>query len=149
MEDTEDEEKRAGRAARLAAHAAVCDECRSGPLPLEHLVTLLNVDAVEIDSSGLSRRALARVRPALQRRALAASGRRVLLSLLPLPAVLAYDAYFLNVVYHAVAVLLPAALAAYLVLSYGAVLVLLFALTYAAIPVLVMRGEAPRLSALG
>jgi len=107
------------------------------------LAALLDAVQVQVDAATLSRRTLARLGPELGRFAQAASWRRVwvgvLLALLPLPAVVAYDAYFLRVVYAVVSVLLPAAFAAYLVLSYAAFLVLLFALTYAAIPLLVVR----------
>jgi len=132
---------------RLAAHATNCDACRNEPLPLDRLAARLNASRVDIDSTNLSRRALARLQPELERRALAAAWPRMLrgllLSLLPLPLVVAFDAYFLNIVYGLVSALLPATLAAYLVVSYGALLVLLFALTYSAIPLLVMRSGRP------
>jgi hypothetical protein len=60
----------------------------------------------------------------------------VLASLLPLPGVLAYNAYVLQAAYSLASTVLPTALVAYLVLSYAAFLTLLFALTYAAIPLL-------------
>lgn len=131
----------------LAAHASDCDACRSEPLPLEHLAARLSTSAVDIDSTLLSRRVLARLQPELERRAFAASWPRMLrgllLALLPLPLVVAFDAYFLDLVYGLVSALLPAAFAAYLVVSYGALLVLLFALTYSAIPLLMMRSGRP------
>lgn len=139
--------------ARLAAHAADCDECRRAPLPLDELGTLLCANQVDIDAGGLSRRILARVRPELERRASHASWPQVLagvlVALLPLPAVLAYDVYLLSEVYSLASLLLPAGVAAYLVLNYAAFLVLLFALTYAAIPVLLMRDGRHELPAEG
>lgn len=97
----------------------------------------------DIDVAALSRHTFARLQPELQRQAIAAGWRRVamgvLLALLPLPLVLAYNAYLLRLAYDFLSTLLPATLAAYLVLSYGASLVLLFATTYAAIPLLVQR----------
>jgi hypothetical protein len=138
---------------RLAAHAAECDECRRAPLPLEQIVAQLNTAEVEVEAAALSRHTFARLQPELQRRARALAWRRVcvgvVLSLLPLPVVLAYDAYVLSVIYDAVSALLPAAFAAYLVLSYAAMLLLLFALTYAAIPLLVLRGNRSHVAALG
>ena len=129
---------------RLAAHAADCEACHASPLPLEQLAVRLNASPVHIDATALSRRVLLQLQPELEHLALAASWPRMLrgllLSLLPLPLVVAVDAYFLSLVYGLVSALVPAALAAYLVLSYGAVLVLLFAMTYAAIPLLVMHG---------
>jgi len=55
--------------------------------------------------------------------------------------VLAYDAYLLRLLYGAMRAVVPASLATCLVASYGALLVLLFAGTYAAIPLLVARGQ--------
>ncbi|MFI5364418.1 MAG: hypothetical protein ACHQ4J_02230 [Candidatus Binatia bacterium] len=127
----------------LAVHAEHCDECRTAPLPLDRVATLLNAGSVDIDTSLLSRRVLARLTPQLQRRAAVIHWRRVaacvLLALVPLPVVLAYDAYVLHVTFEVVSVLLPATLAAYLVLSYAAFLLLLFALTYASIPLLMQH----------
>ncbi len=127
----------------LAAHAEHCDDCRTAPLPLDRVATLLNAGSVDIESSLLSQRVLAELRPQLQRRAAVVHWRRVvacvLLALVPLPVVLAYDAYVLRVMFDIASVLVPATLAAFLVLSYAAFLVLLFALTYASIPLLVHR----------
>jgi hypothetical protein len=134
---------------RLTAHAADCDACQRAPLPVERLADVLAAGAVGVDPTRLSQLALARVRAELEWCARRAFWRRVavgmLLSLVPLPAVLAYDAYVLRLAYDLVCVLLPAGLAAYLVLSYAASLALLFALTYAAIPLLVERSGPPRL----
>jgi hypothetical protein len=129
---------------RLAAHAAECDACHRAPLPFDRLAAVLNTSALDVDTRALSAHTLARLRPVLDRQAAAAWWRRMLfgllLSLLPLPLVVAYDAYFLSAAYGLVVRVLPATVAAYLVLSYAALLVFLFALTYAAIPLLVMRG---------
>lgn len=126
--------------AQLAAHSADCSECQNTPLPLDRIAAVLEATVPAIDAAALSRQTFAQLRPELQRRALALGWRRmavgVLLSLLPLPLVLAYNAYLLHVVYDLLSSLLPAAIAAYLVLSYGAFLLLLFATTYAAIPLL-------------
>jgi hypothetical protein len=134
---------------RLTAHAAECEACRQAPLPIDRLAGALGAGAVGVDPTRLSQLALARVRTELEGQARRAFWRRVVtgmvLSLVPLPAVLAYDAYVLRVAYDLVSVLLPAGLAAYLVLSYAASLALLFALTYAAIPLLVDRTGPRRL----
>jgi hypothetical protein len=133
------------RSDTLTAHAEHCDECRTAPLPLDHVATLLDAGSVDIDASLLSRRVLPRLTPQLQRRAAVIHWRRVaacvLLALVPLPAVLAYDAYVLRVTFAVVSTLLPATLAAYLVLSYAAFLLLLFALTYASIPLLMQHNR--------
>jgi hypothetical protein len=131
------------RRARLTAHGADCTECPEEPLPLDHLATLLEDATPDVDPATLSRHTFARLQPELQRRATVVGWRRVavgvLLSLLPLPFVLVYNAYFLRLLYDYLSAVLPAALAAYLVLSYAASLVLLFAATYAAIPVLLVQ----------
>ncbi|HVO26084.1 MAG TPA: hypothetical protein VMW56_20910 [Candidatus Margulisiibacteriota bacterium] len=120
-------------------------------MPLDHLASLLEDTRPDIDAATLSRHAFARLQPELQRRAVLIGWRRVavgvLLALLPLPFVLAYNAYFLRLVYGYLSALLPATIAAYLVLSYAASLLLLFAATYAAIPVLLV-GRRSRAAAL-
>lgn len=133
----------ADRSARLAAHRAECAECGNTPLPLDPIAAVLEAAVPAIDAAALSRQTFARLQPELQRHAIAAGWRRVaigvLLALLPLPLVLAYNAYLLRLAYDFLSTLLPATLAAYFVLSYGASLLLLFAATYAAIPLLVQR----------
>jgi hypothetical protein len=139
--------------ARLAAHAAACPDCTAEPLPLAQIAARLGATAPRLDASALSQRAVAQLRPELQRMTRAAVWRRVgwgvLLSLLPLPGVVIYDAYVLNIVYAAISALLPAAFAAYLVMTYAAFLLLLFAATYAAIPLLLVRAPSRRTLAAG
>src|SRR5262245_56337710 len=126
---------------RLQAHVDECLECRDQPPPIERIATALNRGEAPIDVLTVSARTLARLQPELARLATRAFWRRVaavlLPALAPLPLVLAYDAYVLRLVYGLVSSLLPEAVAAYLVLSYAALLVLIFAATYAAIPLLV------------
>jgi hypothetical protein len=125
---------------RLTAHSADCAECENTPLPLDRIAAVLEATVPAIDAAALSRQTFAQLQPELQRRAMAVGWRRiaigVLLSLLPLPLVLAYNAYLLRLMYDTLSALLPGTVAAYLVLSYGAFLLLLFATTYAAIPLL-------------
>ena len=138
--------------ARLSAHSADCVECKNMPLPLDRIAAVLEAAVPAIDAAALSRQTFVQLQPELQRRALAGGWRRiavgVLLALLPLPLVLAYNAYLLHVAYDLLRNLLPAAIAAYLVLSYGAFLLLLFATTYAAIPLLMVHQPAESRSAL-
>jgi len=139
-----------GGARVLREHAQECAECGT-QVPIDRLAGLLDSTAVSIDAAALSQRVLQRVRPELERRAGAAWWRRVaaalLVALVPLPLVVAYDAYLLQMVYGLVSALLPSTVAAYLVLSYAAFLVLLFATTYAAIPLVLSR--PPRLAGGG
>jgi anti-sigma factor RsiW len=132
----------------LTAHLGECDACRADEPSLRRLRTILASSAVDLDPSLLSRRALPRLRHELQRVASARSWRQivmaVLLALVPLPAVLAYDAYLLHAIHGLVSSVLPTAFATYLVGSYAAFLLLLFATTYAAIPVLLGRSEPMR-----
>ena len=140
------------RRSQLSTHHADCTECQDAPLPLDRIAAALEATVPAIDAAALSRQAFAQLQPELQRRAMAVGWRRiaigVLLSLLPLPLVLAYNAYLLHMVYDLLSSLLPAAIAAYLVLSYGAFLLLLFATTYAAIPLLMAHRPVESRSAL-
>jgi hypothetical protein len=135
--------ERDDRLSRLMAHGADCTECRAAPLPLDHLAAVLEEAAPDLDAAALSRHTFARLRPELQRRAMQTGSRHIaiamLLSLLPLPLVVAYDAYFLRLAYDFLSAVIPATFAAYMVLSYAAFLLLLFASTYAAIPLLVVQ----------
>ncbi len=128
----------------LAAHVEDCDGCRVDVPPVDLIAARLAAVNVPIDATALSRRTMLRLRPELQRCASAALWRRaavgVLLALLPLPAVLAYNVYLLHAAYDVLLALLPAAVVAYLLASEAALLVLLFAATYAAIPILLARG---------
>jgi len=136
----------------LAAHVAECDECRVAPPPLARVTAVLEASVVLLDATALSRRALLRLQPEVARMAVSNLWRKVLaallLALLPLPGVLAYDAYLLRLVYELASALVPAALAAYLIFGYAAFLILLFATTYAAIPLFLAErrvGERPAL----
>jgi len=127
---------------RLLAHAADCEECRRAPLPMREIATLMDEAVPDVDVGALSQHAFACARPLLHRRRAGWSWQLaagLLLALLPLPVVVAYDAYVLHLAYEFLCGWVPAAVAAYLVLSYAATLVLLFASTYAAIPLLVNR----------
>ena len=138
------------RADPLAAHARECVECETTPLPLQRIAAALDAAAVPIDATALSQRVHRRLRAELSVRAAAAFRRRVIvglaLSLLPLAAVVLYDAMVLQLAYTLARDVLPQAVATYLVATYAAFLVLLFALTYAAVPVVLMR---PRRLAAG
>lgn len=130
-------------ARRLGEHAEECGECRATPLPLGELARVLAQQVVAIDAVALSRRVAAALQPELARLASVwfwrRFGRGVLVALLPLPAIVALDAWLLSYVHEWAAAWLPEALATYLVVSYGALLVLLFAATYAAIPLALAR----------
>jgi len=136
------------RLARLTAHGAECPECRDAQPPFDRIAALLDSAVPPLDAAALSQHTFARLQPELQRRAVAVGWRRVavgvLLALLPLPFVIAYNAYLLRFAYDLLSTLLPAALAAYLVITWGAFLVLLFGTTYAAIPLLVAQRSAVR-----
>ena len=127
----------------LAAHVEACDACRADTPPVDRIATLLSAATVSIDAAALSQRTIVRLRPELERCASAALWRRaatqVLLALVPLPAVLAYNVYLFRMAYNALLALLPAAVVVYLVTTEAALLVLLFAATYAAIPILLAR----------
>ncbi len=152
MSTVDRDDASAGRRA-LVTHLQECEACRTSALPIERIATLLDASVVEVDAGTLSRRLLLRVQPELQRRAAWVFGRQVaaavLVALLPLPVVLAYDACLLHLVYNVVSWLLPARVASYVVLSYAAFLALLFALTYATVPVLLARRVLPQERAHG
>ena len=136
--------------ARLAAHAAECEACQAAPLPMNRIAILLDAAEVRLDAAALSARVMVRLRREL-RLAGGVSWRAVALVLLravlPLPAVVAVDAYVLWTAYALGKAILPGPLVAYVVLSYAALLLLLFGLTYAAVPLLVARQRPARAAA--
>ena len=113
--------ERNDRLERLTAHSADCTDCRAAPLPLDHIASLLDEAVPHIDPAALSQHAFVRLQHALHGRAVTVRWRQVvvgiLLALLPLPFVLAYNAYLLQVVYGYLTTWLPTTIAAYLVLS--------------------------------
>jgi len=138
----EDDLARRGEA-RLAEHARECDECAAAPLAFETIARSLAAYAVPLDVAELSRRVARHLQPELARLASVwfwrRLGRVIFAALLPLPLILLLDAYVLGVFYAWASTVLPAALATYLVISYAASQLLLFAATYAAIPLLLAR----------
>lgn len=128
----------------LAEHARACDDCRADAPPIAPLAALLDGASVEVDAAHLSRLAFAAVVPELRARAEAAFWRRLrtvlAIALLPLPLVIAADVFVLGWFYQVIAAWLPATLALYLVVSYGAWLLVAIGSAYAAIPLLLARG---------
>ena len=134
-------------AACLAAHAAACEACQAAPLPMNRIAILLDAAAVSLDATALSARVMVRLRRELRltgRVSWRAVGVVLLRAVLPLPAVVGFDAYVLWTAYALGKTILPGPLVAYVVLSYGALLLLLFGLTYAAVPLLVARQQPAR-----
>ena len=70
------------------------------------------------------------------------------LALLPLPLIVMIDLWALQAIYDGLSRLLPATISFYLVANYAAVLALLGALTYGAIPLLAERQARGRHEAL-
>ena len=142
-----------GTRAVLATHVAECAECQRAPLAFDRIAALLDADTVTVDAAALSRRTFLRLQPEVARLAMHALWRKVavalFLALLPLPVVLAYDAYLLGVAYQLVSALLPATVAGLLIFGYAAFLVLLFATTYAAIPLFLAGRRATEHPAFG
>lgn len=128
--------------ALLQDHAADCADCVKSPLPLGGIEPLL-ANEVDLDAAALSRQVLERLRPELSGLAADVFRRRVaaglLVALAPLPLVLAFNAYLLSALYALAALIVPSGLAAYLVFSYAAAVLLLLAATYGSIPLLVAK----------
>lgn len=126
-----------------AAHAASCAACGAETAALGRIAAAFAADQVAAPSPALAARVLKAARPLLDakrrhvaRRALAAA---VAAALVPLPLILMIDVWALGTIYDWLARVLPPALSFYLVVNYAAVLALLGALTYGAIPLLAER----------
>jgi hypothetical protein len=134
------------------AHLATCEACRHDDPTLERLAHALAGHRVVAPSPELEARVLAKAAPLLAARrrhaarwSLAAA---VAAALLPLPLILMVDLWALQAIYGGLTRLLPATLSFYLVANYAAVLALLGALTYGAIPLLAERQARGRHEAL-
>jgi hypothetical protein len=126
-----------------AAHVAACPECAVAIDALAEVSALLAADTVTPPAPALAARVLSAAAPLLAtRRRHAARGRlaaALAAALLPLPLILVIDAWALGTIYALLTQLLPPTLSFYLVVNYAAVLALLGAVTYGAIPLLAER----------
>jgi hypothetical protein len=142
-----------GRATRDdEAHLAACPDCQGAVTVLATLAATFAADRPAAPSARLAPRVLAAARPLLAtrqrhaaRRALATA---VAAALLPLPLILMIDVWALQAIYGGLSRFFPPALSLYLVVNYAAVLALLGALTYGAIPLLAERQARGRHEAL-
>ena len=128
-------------AAAIRDHVRDCDEC--GELPAIALARALDGAARPQPNPGLAARTAAVCAAELETVRRASFWPRVARSLLPalipLPLVLAYQAWALGWLHDLLRLLFADGVATWVVGSYAAFLALLFAATYAAIPVLLDR----------
>lgn len=124
-------------------HAATCPGCGPELDALAQVAAALVADVSPTPTPTLAPRVRLAVRPLLAtrrryaaRHAIAAA---VAAALLPLPLIVCFDVWALAAIHGALTRLLPAGLSLYLVVNYAAVLALLGALTYGAIPLLAER----------
>ena len=134
-------------------HLAECSDCRSDHARIEALSARLAEGTVVLDASELSRRALTSLAVELESNAAEVLWRRVVTALVlavaPLPLVLVWDAYLLSGLHSLLHDYVPGPVATYVTFSYTALLALLLAGTYAAIPLSFGRLRAHGLVALG
>jgi hypothetical protein len=125
------------------AHAASCETCRRDGATLAAIGAAFSAHRIASPGPELGARVHAAAAPLLAARrrhaarwSLAAA---IAAALVPLPLIVMVDWWALQAIYGGLTRLLPATLSFYLVVNYAAVLALLGALTYGAIPVLVER----------
>lgn len=127
----------------LAEHVSECAECAVTPEEAARMRAALGRERLDFDAALLSRRVAEMLAPELARLAARAFRRRVafylLLALVPLPLMLAYDAFVLRLVFGLLSTVLPQAVVLYLVASMALSGLLVIASVYAAIPLLVHR----------
>jgi len=132
--------------AESAAHVQECERCQREEPVTRALAQCLATDAPLDPPAGLTTRVLEATGPLLAERARLVErpprrylARAIIVALLPLPAILFLHAYLLQAAYAVLSSLLPAALSAYLVFNYTALIVLLITLTYGAVPLFAHR----------
>jgi hypothetical protein len=138
-----------------AEHLRQCASCQEEARVVRVLAQGLATGAVPAPPPGLTARVLRAAGPLLaartrvqQQQSRRQLARAVVVALLPLPAILALNAYAVYAVYALLSALLPATLSVYLVFNYAALLVLLMTLTYGAVPLFAdsqaRLGQEPR-----
>jgi len=133
-----------GRAldAAARAHVDACDACGQACDLLPTVARALADDPAPVPPA-LAARVRHATAPLLARNARRevwwSLARAVGVSLLPLPLLVAIDAYLLRTAYVWLSTVLPGALSLYLVLEYTALVALMLTLTYGAIPLLTER----------
>lgn len=124
----------------LTGHGEECAECRAHAAAV---AAVLERSAVPVDAAQLSALAVARVQPQLVAHARVTFWRRLavvlVVALIPLPLIVAADLWALGWLYAVASAWLPALIATYLVVSYGATVMVLLGSVYAAIPLLLAR----------
>jgi len=134
--------------AEAEAHLAACARCAADRADLHALAGVLAASRVPEPPAALSSRVLGAAGPPLARHA-----RRVLwlalaralgVALLALPALALADALLVRTAYEMLSAVLPSTLSLYIVAYYAAMLTLLFALTYGAIPIVAEHQARPR-----
>ena len=127
-------------AAEAEAHLAACARCASDRGAVRALAGVLAASAVPEPPAVLSARVLGVAAPLLARHARpvlwSALVRALGAALLVLPALVFADVFLVRTAYRLLAAVLPPTLTVYIVFYYAAMLTLLFALTYGAIPIL-------------
>jgi len=128
--------------AAAEAHVRACDRCAAEAPVVGRVAGALATFAPPPPGPGLGAAVLRAARPVLRqaRRARwAAVARALAASLVPLPLIVLLDAAIVRALRSALAVVLPSGLSTYLAFNYAALLALLLAITYAAVPLLVER----------
>jgi hypothetical protein len=123
-------------------HAATCERCRRELDGVRKVSARLAAWVPEEPSPALGHAVLRAAAPILAQARRARwrdVARAVAAALVPLPLVVVFDVLLVRRLHAALAVLLPAGLSAYLVFNYAAMLAVLVALTYAAVPLLAER----------
>jgi len=132
-----------GDAAAAAAHLAGCARCRMERADVERVRGVLAAAPEPVPPPGLAARVLRAAAPLLARNARRATwpavARALAAALVPLPLIAFFDWQIVRTAHAVLSRVLPDALSFYLVFNYTATLVLLLALTYAAVPILVER----------
>jgi hypothetical protein len=125
------------------AHVAACARCRAERADVERARGLLAAAPEPVPPPGLAGRVLRAAAPLLARNARRATwpavARALAAALVPLPLIAFFDWQIVRTAHAVLSRVLPDALSFYLVFNYTATLVLLLALTYAAVPILVER----------
>lgn len=122
------------------AHLTACSHCQAEADALARVGRAFAADPAPAPAPGLGARVLLAAQPELARNARRARwrivARALAVALLPLPAIFLLDTYIVVTAHALLSAVLPTVLSTFVVANYAALLALLLALTYGAVPVL-------------
>jgi len=127
----------------VRVHLETCERCRAEAPSLQRVAQALAAGTAPEPPPALAAHVARAAAPLLERNARRVAWRAVAAALVPLPLVLLLDVWIVRTIHTLLVAVVPAPLGAYVVFNYSALLALLLALTYGAVPIVAARQLRP------